>query len=74
MDALVNRVERNGEVAGLLLTNAEARAVALDLMQDVYARLREPGFRRAAQDVDARAGLGLAELRVRTDDRPSGPI
>jgi type I restriction enzyme R subunit len=42
MDALVSRVERNAEVAGLLLTNAEARAVALDLMmQDVYARLRQ---------------------------------
>jgi type I restriction enzyme R subunit len=44
MDALVNRVERNGEVAGLLLTNAEARAVALELMmQAVYLRLREAG-------------------------------
>lgn len=42
MDALVSRVERNAEVAGLLLTNAEARTLALELMLlDVYRRLRE---------------------------------
>lgn len=42
MDALVSRVERNGEVAGLLLTNAEACGVALEMMMlDVYQRLRQ---------------------------------
>lgn len=42
MDAVVARLERNEKVAGLLLTNAEVRAVALELMmQDVYQRLRQ---------------------------------
>jgi hypothetical protein len=34
MDTLVNRVERNGDVANLLLTKAEARTAALELMCD----------------------------------------
>ncbi|HET6576342.1 MAG TPA: hypothetical protein VFG68_22265 [Fimbriiglobus sp.] len=42
MDAVVARLEQNEKVAGLLLTNAEVRAVALELMmQDVYQQLKQ---------------------------------